>query len=75
MSENAFHRKLHPAGVYSTFAVGFAVSLQTVSLSAPYNPRPFLAKKINPTKNPPLQAGGMATSYFPRGLPPKYRRG
>ena len=26
-------------------------------------------------KNPPVEAGGAATSYFPRGLPPKYRQG
>src|SRR5579872_299067 len=26
-------------------------------------------------KSPPVQAGGVATSYFPRGLPPKYREG
>ena len=52
------------------FYVGLAVSLQTVSLSAPHSPRPFIAKKINPTKNPPIQAGGMATTYFPVELPP-----
>ena len=25
-------------------------------------------------KNPPVQAGGVATSYFPMGLPQQYHR-
>jgi hypothetical protein len=31
--------------------------------------------EIRDVKKPPVWAGETATSYFPRGLPPKYREG
>jgi hypothetical protein len=57
----------------STYAVNFAASTQTFSLQGLVSASSLSARKISPTKNPPIQAGGVATSYFPGGLPPKYR--